>query len=73
MFTNGLLVGEILPVALTIPVVLPLLNNSWRASFCGWAAPVVLIALILLLLAPRPPATEQKTPAALVAGLEPAR
>ena len=62
VFTNGLLVGEILPVALTIPVVLPLLNNSWRESFLLWAAPVVLIALVLLLLAPRPPATEQKTP-----------
>ncbi|MEA2930487.1 MAG: transporter, family, cyanate transporter, partial [Hyphomicrobiales bacterium] len=54
VFTNGLLVGEILPVALTIPVVLPWLNNSWRESFLLWAAPVVAIALILLLLAPRP-------------------
>src|SRR5437588_11153992 len=33
VFTNGLLVGEILPVALTIPVLLPLLHNSWRSSF----------------------------------------
>src|ERR1051325_7031616 len=40
VFTNGLLVGEILPVALTIPVVLPLLGNSWRASFMLWAVPV---------------------------------
>jgi len=62
VFTNGLLVGEILPVALTIPVVLPLLSNSWRESFLLWAAPVVAIALILLLLAPRPPAPSQKTP-----------
>jgi len=62
VFTNGLLVGEILPVALTIPVVLPWLNNSWRESFLLWAAPVVAIALILLLLAPRPPAPSQKTP-----------
>ena len=38
VFTNGLLVGEILPVALTIPVVLPLLQNSWRASFARAAA-----------------------------------
>jgi len=62
VFTNGLLVGEILPVALTIPVVLPWLDNSWRESFLLWAAPVVAIALILLLLAPRPPAPSQKTP-----------
>ena len=53
MFTNGLLVGEILPVALTIPLLLPLVGNSWRASFLVWAAPVALIALVILLLAPR--------------------
>jgi len=53
VFTNGLLVGEILPVALTIPLLLPLLAGSWRASFMVWAAPVALIALVILLLAPR--------------------
>src|SRR5438128_2984639 len=56
VFTNGLLVGEIFPVALTVPVVLPLLGNSWRASFLLWAAPVALIALVIMLLAPRPAA-----------------
>jgi CP family cyanate transporter-like MFS transporter len=59
VFTNGLLVGEILPVALTIPVVLPLLGNSWRESFLVWALPVALIGLIIMLLAPRPPASLQ--------------
>src|SRR3954467_11570187 len=54
VFTNGLLVGEIFPVALTIPVVLPLLGNSWRESFLVWALPVFLIALIIMLAAPRP-------------------
>ena len=53
LFTNGLLVGEILPVALTIPVALPLLQNSWRESFVLWAAPVALIALVITLSAPR--------------------
>jgi CP family cyanate transporter-like MFS transporter len=60
VFTNGLLVGEILPVALTIPLVLPWLNNSWRESFLVWAAPVALIALVILLLAPRTVAAAQK-------------
>jgi CP family cyanate transporter-like MFS transporter len=59
VFTNGLLVGEILPVALTIPVVLPLLHNSWHASFVVWAIPVALIALVIMLAAPRPPASTQ--------------
>jgi CP family cyanate transporter-like MFS transporter len=62
IFTNGLLVGEILPVALTIPVLLPLVGNSWRASFVVWALPVALIALVILLLAPRQPsAASQRT------------
>jgi CP family cyanate transporter-like MFS transporter len=64
VFTNGLLVGEILPVALTIPVVLPLLHNSWRESFVLWAVPVMLIALVVVVLAPRQPVAPQgaKTP-----------
>ena len=64
VFTNGLLVGEILPVALTIPVVLPLLQNSWRASFMLWAVPVVVIALVIMLAAPRAPALTQTQKAA---------
>jgi CP family cyanate transporter-like MFS transporter len=59
VFTNGLLVGEILPVSLTIPVVLPLFDNSWRASFVVWAVPVALIALVIMLSAPRAPASTQ--------------
>jgi len=59
LFTNGLLVGEILPVAFTIPYVLPWLHGSWRASFVLWAVPVVLIAAALFLLAPREAATPQ--------------
>jgi CP family cyanate transporter-like MFS transporter len=59
VFTNGLLVGEIFPVALTIPLVLPLLGNSWRGSFLVWAVPVALIAVAIMLLAPRRAATPQ--------------
>ena len=59
LFTNGLLVGEIFPVALTIPVVLPLLHNSWRETFLLWAVPVALIAFIVMVLAPRPAASSQ--------------
>jgi CP family cyanate transporter-like MFS transporter len=62
LFTNGLLVGEILPVALTIPFVLPFFNNSWRDSFLLWAVPVALIGLTLLLLGPRTAAPAQIGP-----------
>lgn len=55
LYTNGLLVGEVFVVALTLPVVLPLLDGSWRASFVVWAIPCVVVALVILLFAPRPP------------------
>src|SRR5262249_60274269 len=54
LFTNGLLVGETLPVMVTIPFVLPLVDGSWRGSLAIWALPLVLIALVTAALAPRP-------------------
>lgn len=53
VYANGLLVGEVLPVALTLPLVLPLVGGSWRASFIAWAVPCIAVALIILVLAPR--------------------
>ena len=69
VYTNGLLVGEILPVAL-FPFLFPLLGGSWRATFVLWAVPIAVIAVLFLMMAPR----EQRTQArrhlvALVAGL----
>ncbi len=52
IYTNGLLVGEILPVAL-FPLLFPLFGNSWRATFVFWAVPIVGIALLMMVVAPR--------------------
>src|SRR5262249_19017537 len=52
LYTNGLLVGETLPVMLTIPVVLPLADNSWRWALALWGVPLIGIALMTALLAP---------------------
>jgi MFS transporter, CP family, cyanate transporter len=54
VYTNGLLVGEILPVAL-FPMLYAILGESWRATFVLWAAPIVVIALLLLVMSPREP------------------
>lgn len=56
VYTNGLLVGEILPVALMLPLVLPLVG-TWQWGFAFWSAPVAVIALIVLALAPPAAAT----------------
>ncbi len=53
VYTNGLLVGEVLPVALSIPLVLPLVQGSWRLNFVVWALPVLLTALVLAVCMPQ--------------------
>jgi CP family cyanate transporter-like MFS transporter len=53
VYTTGLLTGEILAAALTIPLVLPLIHDSWRLSFVIWSIPVLLTALIVAIFAPR--------------------
>src|SRR5262249_52233874 len=40
LYTFGLIVGEIVPVAVMLPVVLPLLSDSWRAGLAGGARAV---------------------------------
>jgi CP family cyanate transporter-like MFS transporter len=52
IYANGLLVGEILSAALTIPLVLPLVGGSWPLSFAVWAVPAVATAAAIALLAP---------------------
>ena len=54
VYTNGLLVGETVAVALTIPFVLPLVDNSWRLNFVVWSVPVFATALFVIACAPRP-------------------
>jgi CP family cyanate transporter-like MFS transporter len=58
LYTNGLLIGEILAVSLTLPLVLPLAGGSWRAAIAFWSLPVLLIALLVALLGPRPTAAQ---------------
>jgi CP family cyanate transporter-like MFS transporter len=53
VYTNGLLIGEILPVALTLPLVLPLVGGHWQWGFVIWSAPVLVIGLLVLAVAPR--------------------
>ena len=58
VYANGLLVGETVAAALTLPLVLPLLGQSWRASLVFWSAPVLLTALLYAATAPPEMAAE---------------
>jgi MFS transporter, CP family, cyanate transporter len=51
--TNGLVMGGMLAPALTVPLILPLTDNSWRLGLMIWAVPVLATALVFVLLAPR--------------------
>jgi CP family cyanate transporter-like MFS transporter len=53
VYINGLLLGEIIPVGLTIPFVLPLVHQSWRLDFVVWSVPVLATALLFVLCRPR--------------------
>ena len=54
IYTNGLLAGEVFAVLFTIPLVLPAVDGSWRASFVVWAIPVAIVAIIVWMYAPKP-------------------
>jgi CP family cyanate transporter-like MFS transporter len=57
VYTNGLLMGEVIPVGLTIPLVLPLVRQSWRLDFVVWSVPVLAVMLLVKLGARRPGAS----------------
>lgn len=58
LYTNGLLIGEVAPVALSIPFVLPLVGGSWRWDLVIWSIPLAVIGL-LVACAPRQPRTAE--------------
>jgi CP family cyanate transporter-like MFS transporter len=53
VYTNGLLIGELLPVALMLPLVLPFVGGRWQWGFVVWSIPMAIIAVMVIALAPR--------------------
>jgi MFS transporter, CP family, cyanate transporter len=53
VYTNGLLIGEILPVALMLALVLPLAGGHWQWGFVIWSVPVAVIGVLVMVLAPK--------------------
>jgi MFS transporter, CP family, cyanate transporter len=48
VYSNGLLVGEVVPVLTTIPLVLPWLGGSWQLDLAFWSLPVAAIAALVV-------------------------
>jgi CP family cyanate transporter-like MFS transporter len=54
VYSNGILIGETLPTALTTPVgVLPLAHGDWRWALASWSVAVAVTATAIALAAPR--------------------
>jgi MFS transporter, CP family, cyanate transporter len=54
VYTNGLIIGEIVPVATMLPLVLPHLG-SWRPALAIWSIPLVGTAILVAILRPPSP------------------
>ncbi|MGE3150591.1 MAG: CynX/NimT family MFS transporter [Pseudorhodoplanes sp.] len=52
VYTNGLLIGAMAPIAFTV-MMIPWLGDSWRAATAFWSVPTLLVALVLLVMAPK--------------------
>lgn len=52
IYGNGLLIGEAVPAALTIPLILPWVGGSWGWSLAVWSIPVAVTAVLVLTTTP---------------------
>jgi CP family cyanate transporter-like MFS transporter len=55
IYTNGLLIGEIIPASLMISMVMPLVGGSWPLAFLFWGVVTLIIAVATYRLAPAAP------------------
>ena len=49
IYMNGMLMGEFIGAGITLPVIMPLLDNSWRATMLAWSLPALLVTAALFL------------------------
>jgi len=46
---NGMLMGEFIGAGITLPLLMPLMDNSWQATLLAWSLPALLVAGALFL------------------------
>ena len=66
--SNGLLVGVAAGPALTIPLVLPLVGQSWRLDFLVWSVPGLVAAFLFLAVVMRSPPHAERSDGAVRRG-----
>jgi CP family cyanate transporter-like MFS transporter len=53
VYTNGLIMGEIIPVATMLPFVLPYFDGSWRLALGAWSLPLIATAIAVAIFVPK--------------------
>ncbi len=53
VYTNGLIFGEIIPVATMLSLVLPYYGGNWRPALGVWASVLILTAVAVAIFAPK--------------------
>lgn len=53
VYTNGLILGEIIPVATMLPLVLPYFDENWRPALGVWSFPLIVTAVAVAMFAPK--------------------
>lgn len=71
-YSNGLMIGQLLPTLIT-PLLLPWLHGNWRLALAMWSLPVGLTAVIVVGLAPSSTGTPGQAAAENRASAAPAR
>ena len=59
VYTNGMLIGAVTPIALTYSVVMPTVGQSWRNDLIFWAVPVLLVVAVLAIALPMLPTVKR--------------
>jgi MFS transporter, CP family, cyanate transporter len=64
VYSNGLIMGEIIPVATMLPLVMPLFDENWRSALAVWSFPLIVTAVAVAIFAPKSVANAVTKPAA---------
>jgi len=59
VYTNGMLIGAVTPIALTFSVVMPAVGQSWRYDLIFWGVVVLLIVAVIAVMLPSLPARKR--------------
>jgi len=52
VYSNGLIMGEVIPVATMLPLVLPYFDENWRTALAVWSVPLIVTAIAVAIFAP---------------------